>query len=240
MLFKKAPYYGTDGTGTTRVDIPKSYGRTVAWIPSIGDTFVDFHAESTHGEMEFHAWARGHWTMFFGHPQAYSPVCATEIAEMAELQPEFDARSVRILGLTQSEPQVERTWIEDVERVFNVEVAFPVVSDAHNRLAVAFGMVHPNSFRPLPVRKTFIIDDLLRIRWISEYPNALGRNTLEVLRAIDAMQIADREGLYAPSGWKPGQTMLLRPTLSDHEADENYGDRWRRLNDYIRTAVPKG
>ncbi|SEN33916.1 redoxin domain-containing protein [Palleronia pelagia] len=239
MFFRKSSsFFDGTGGGATEARVPAAYARQVLWLPGIGDIFADFSADSTFGRFEFHDWAKGQWTVVFGHPQANSAVCATEIAEFAAAQDDFDRRNVRLLGVTQSDIQTESAWIADIEGTFDVSVVFPVVADEGGKLARLMGMFHPNSVRPLPVRKTFILDETMRIRAIFEYPNAIGRSTHEILRVIDGMQIVDRDGLYAPANWEPGNTMVVPPTMSDEEAETGFAGRWLRVNAYLRTAVP--
>jgi peroxiredoxin (alkyl hydroperoxide reductase subunit C) len=45
------------------------------------------------------------------------------------------------------------------------------------------------------------VDDKDKIRIILYYPQELGRNMDEILRAVEAMQISDRYGVAMPANW---------------------------------------
>jgi peroxiredoxin (alkyl hydroperoxide reductase subunit C) len=52
-------------------------------IPRIGDQMPDFTAMTTQGEIVFSKWQGDDWVLMFSHPADFTPVCSTEIAELA-------------------------------------------------------------------------------------------------------------------------------------------------------------
>jgi len=176
-----------------RVDI-QTPGPTAegAWIPRIGETFPDLWADSTHGELEQHRWASGHYTVFFVHPSAYTPTSEIDVIDMARHQTEFDIRGCRVLGMTQSDPLTERMWIEEISAKHEVEVNFPIISDEDERIAQALGMNQHSAHSDVPICKTFIISPDLRISSIMEFPVVVPRSAMELVRIVDALQAARR------------------------------------------------
>lgn len=218
------------------VRVPAGYRKSVAWLPRIGDIVPDFVAKTTRGNLTFHDWAEGRWTLLFSHPAAFTPVCSTEIAALAADQDEFDARNVQILGMSGSSLDEQRIWDADLERIFKVQIRFPMAEDPTGELAATFGMVHEHESDALPMRKTLIIDPSLKVRMIFEYPMLVGRSTSETLRVIDALQANDKHGLATPSDWTPGDKLVFPPGTSDASATEHFGRNWRKLSDYLKVV----
>jgi hypothetical protein len=66
----------------------------------LGQIAPDFEQDSTRGRIRFHVWLGNSWGVLFSHPRDYTPVCTTELAEVARLKPEWDRRHVKPIGLT--------------------------------------------------------------------------------------------------------------------------------------------
>jgi alkyl hydroperoxide reductase subunit AhpC len=66
----------------------------------INDVAPNFEAETTGGPIRFHEWLGDSWCVLFSHPKDFTPVCTTELGYMAGLQPEFEKRNCKIIGLS--------------------------------------------------------------------------------------------------------------------------------------------
>ncbi|WP_158234123.1 redoxin domain-containing protein [Oceaniglobus indicus] len=209
---------------------------TNTWVPKIGDYFPNFWADSTQGDISFHKWAEGNWTVLFSHPCAFTPVCSSEMAEFAALKDEFRSRDVKVLGLTNSSHEDESRWLEDIERTFDVDIDFPVISDPDHMLSKSCGIYATESMPDYRIRKTFIIDPSLRIQMIFEYPVMVGRSTEELLRVIDALKMSAKHQVAMPCDWTAGKHCLVSSKFDDMQATALYGDNWFKVRDYLRVV----
>jgi alkyl hydroperoxide reductase subunit AhpC len=99
----------------------------------LGSIAPDFSAETTGGKIDsFHKWIGDSWTVLFSHPADFTPVCTTELGEVARRAPDFAARGVKLIGLSANGLDSHQKWIEDINevgaRVGPTDVRFPIVS----------------------------------------------------------------------------------------------------------------
>ena len=93
----------------------------------IGDTAPDFEADTTEGKIRFHDWIGNGWAVLFSHPKDFTPVCTTELGYMAKLQPEFDRRSTKIIGLSVDPVSSHAKWAADIAETQGQAPSFPMI-----------------------------------------------------------------------------------------------------------------
>lgn len=206
----------------------------------LGDTAPDFTADSTEGRIHFHDWMQGSWVLFFSHPADFTPVCTTELGELAKRKGEFDKRDVKLLGLSVDPVESHKRWMQDVKDVKGTGLNYPLLADPERRVAGLYGMIHPKADPKVTVRSVFIIDPKKTIRLTMTYPPSAGRNVDELLRVIDSLQLSDREKLATPVDWRPGADAIIVPSLSDEQARKLFPQGWNALKPYLRLVKPGG
>ena len=200
----------------------------------IGDTAPNFEIETTQGKIDFHDWAKGSWVFFFSHPADYTPVCTTEMGRTAQLAPEFEKRNVKPLGLSTDTVDAHKGWINDVNDTQNTLLEFPIVADQERKVAELYDMIHPGESQTATVRSVFIIDPEQKIRLTMTYPMTVGRNFAEILRVIDALQTTDSQEVACPADWVPGDRVIIRPTVSEEDAQKKFPQGYETLRPYLR------
>ncbi|MGH1357585.1 MAG: peroxiredoxin [Burkholderiaceae bacterium] len=200
----------------------------------IGDIAPNFTVDSTKGEIDFHAWAKGSWVFFFSHPADFTPVCTTEMGRTAQLAKEFAARGVKPLGLSTDTVPEHRKWINDVNDTQSTDLQFPIVADANREVAERYDMIHPGQSTTEAVRSVFIIDPTTQIRLMMTYPMNVGRNFDEILRVIDALQLADSRRIATPADWRPGDKVIIPPSIPNEEATDLFPQGWDEVRSYLR------
>lgn len=200
----------------------------------LGDTAPDFTEESTLGEISFHEWLGDSWGVLFSHPKTFTPVCTTELGEVARLKNEFEKRNAKVLGLSVDSVGDQKAWENDIEETQGQRVNFPMISDANSKVANLYGMIHPNANDTLTVRTVFVIDPAKKVRLMITYPASTGRNFAEILRAIDSLQLTDDYKVATPVNWQDGDDVIIVPKLSDEEAKARFPDGWEAKKPYLR------
>ncbi len=200
----------------------------------LGDIVPDFTQESTHGTIHFHEWIGDSWAVLFSHPKDFTPVCTTELGEVARLKPEFDKRNVKVIALSVDDVASHQGWIGDIEETQNVKMNFPILADPDRKVSNLYGMIHPNASDTLTVRSVFIIDPNKRLRLTLTYPASTGRNFEEILRVIDSLQLTDNYSVATPANWKDGDDCVVVPSISTEEAKVKFPKGIKELKPYLR------
>ena len=205
----------------------------------IGDTAPDFTADTTKGEISFHKWAADSWVFFFSHPADFTPVCTTEMGKTARLAQQFAARNTKPLGLSTDTVPEHLKWIEDVNDTQKTDLQFPIVADADLKVARLYDMIHPAQSDTAAVRSVFIIDPKQKIRLTMTYPMNVGRNFDEILRVIDALQLADRQRVATPADWRPGDKVIIPLSIIGDDAVKAFPQGWEAPRPYLRLTSVK-
>ncbi|MGE3745042.1 MAG: peroxiredoxin [Sphingomonadaceae bacterium] len=200
----------------------------------LGQIAPDFTQESTAGPIRFHKWLDDSWGVLFSHPKNFTPVCTTELGEVAKLAPEWERRNVKVLGLSVDPVEAHRKWEFDIEETQGQAVNFPMIADNDQRVSTLYGMIHPQSDPTVTVRSVFVIDPQKKVRLILTYPPSTGRNFAELLRAIDSLQLTDGNSVATPVNWDPGDPVIVSPKLSNEEASRLFPQGYRTLKPYLR------
>ena len=207
----------------------------------LGDTAPDFEADTTDGTLKFHEWMGDDWAVLFSHPADFTPVCTTELGEVARLKPEFDKRGVKVIGLSVDPLEDHRSWAGDIAETQGHALNFPLVADSDREIADLYGMIHPQADDSFTVRSVFVIGPDKKVKLTLTYPASTGRNFEEILRIIDSLQLTADHSVATPVNWQQGEDVIIVPSLSDEEAREKFAQGWEAVKPYLRvTPQPKG
>ncbi len=199
----------------------------------LGDIAPDFTAETTRGRICFHDYLGDSWGVLFSHPGDFTPVCTTELGAAAALKPAFDARNVKLLGLSVDSVESHHAWESDIGETQGTEMNFPVIADADGKVSDLYGMIHPGLNDTQTVRAVYVIDPAKKVQLILLYPMTTGRNFAEILRAIDALQVSAADPVATPADWVPGQDVIIGLAMNDDDARLRFPG-YRPVKPYLR------
>lgn len=183
-------------------------------IPLIGEVAPSFTAESTAGTINFPLDYGRNWKILFSHPQDFTPVCSSEILELANLQSEFDKLNTKLVVVSTDPIATHRDWKKALESLeykgrAPIKIKFPIVDDERLTVSKMYGMIHAPSNTTRDVRGVFVLDPDNVIQAIYFYPVNVGRSTEELLRTLTALQTAKKNNVLTPSDWQAGNDVLI-------------------------------
>ncbi len=202
----------------------------------IGETAPNFETETTEGKIDFHNWIGESWAFFFSHPADFTPVCTTEMGRTSQLSEEFTKRNVKPIGLSTDNVVEHKKWIADVNDTQNTALKFPIIADPDLKVARLYGMIHAAESETAAVRSVFIIDPNKKIRLTMTYPMNVGRNFDEILRVIDALQLGDNKKIATPADWRPGDDVIIPPSIDNEAAKSLFPQGWKEIRPYLRVT----
>jgi alkyl hydroperoxide reductase subunit AhpC len=203
----------------------------------------DFTAETTQGKINFHEWIGSGWAILFSHPKDFTPVCTTELGYMAKLKPEFDKRNTKIIGLSVDPVDNHAKWAKDIEETQGSAVTYPIIGDPKLKIAKLYDMLEEDeegeaasrtAADNATVRSVFIIGPDKKIKAMLVYPMSSGRNFDEVLRLLDSVQLTTKHTVATPVNWRPGQDVIIPPSITDEQAKSKFPQGWKTLKPYLR------
>ena len=213
---------------------------------AINSIAPDFTAETTQGTINFHDWIDESWAVLFSHPKDYTPVCTTELGEVARLKPEFDKRNTKVIGLSVDKVDDHSGWSKDIMDVSGHEVTFPMIGDYDLKVSKLYNMLPadaPDSCDGRTaadnqtVRTVYVIGPDKKIKLMIAYPMTTGRNFDEILRVIDSLQLTATHRVATPVNWKQGGDVIIVPAVSNEEAKQKYPAGWNTVLPYLRVVA---
>jgi len=215
----------------------------------LGHIAPDFEAETTTGDIKFHEWIGDSWAILFSHPGDFTPVCTTELGEVARLSKEFTKRGVKVIGISANGLSDHKKWIEDINsfgsKVAPTDVQFPIIADEDRKISTLYDMLDEQDATnrdakglPFTIRTVFVIDPKKIVRLMIAYPASTGRNFDEVLRVVDSLQIGDKNRITTPVNWQKGDDVIVHPSVTSEEAKVLFPDHTVHLP-YLRTTPLK-
>lgn len=200
----------------------------------LGDKAPNFKAQTQLGEVDFYEYLGNSWGILFSHPADYTPVCTTELGQVARLKDQFDKRNVKVIALSVDSVESHKGWINDINETQKTNVNYPIIADENRKVSELYDMIHPESLANATVRSVFVIGPDKTIKLTLTYPASTGRNFEEILRVIDSLQLTSDYQVATPVNWRFGEDTVILPTIPDDEAEKKFPKGFRKIRPYLR------
>lgn len=191
-------------------------------MPLLGDKFPEMEVQTTRGKMNLPGDLSGKWFVLFSHPADFTPVCTTEFIAFQNRYDKFKALNCELVGLSVDQVFAHIKWEQWIKENMDTEIQFPIIADTGD-VAKELGLIHPGKGTNT-VRAVFIVDAESKIRIMLYYPQELGRNMDEILRAVEGMQVSDKNGVAMPANWPKNEILndhVIIPPATDVDMAED-------------------
>ncbi len=206
----------------------------------LGDDAPNFTAETTEGDVDLYDYLGDSWGLLFSHPADFTPVCTTELGELAKRKGEFDSRHVKLIGLSVDPLESHQRWAPDIADVKGTALNYPLIADPDRKVAELYDMIHPAMNEKLTVRSVFIIGPDKKVKLIITYPATTGRNVDELLRVIDSLQLTSDYSVATPVNWEQGGDVIIATSVTDEAAKEKFPQGFKAEKPYLRWVSQPG
>lgn len=207
--------------------------QNVFTMPRIGDPAPDFKAMTTQGMIQFSEFIKDSWVILFSHPADFTPVCTTEMTGFALREDEFTKLNTKLIGLSIDSIHSHVAWVNNVREKMGILMKFPIIADIDMKVSKLYGMLQPGESETAAVRAVFFIDPNGKIRLIMYYPLNVGRNMDEIMRALLALQAADKYKVALPLNWQPGEKAIVPPPKTIAEMEERLKSDYEMIDFYL-------
>ena len=197
-------------------------------IPLIGEKAPAFTGESTMGTINFPEDFGSNWKLILSHPADFTPVCSSELLELAYMQEEFKALDVDLILVSTDLLSNHQLWIRGIEEIIQKDrdsfhkIDFPLIDDYNLVISRKYGMLHSSSSsgnKLKDIRGVFLVDPSNIIRYIQFLPMEIGRNLNDIKRTVMALQTSDKNRVLTPVNWEPGDDVLIYGSKADAQSN---------------------
>jgi peroxiredoxin (alkyl hydroperoxide reductase subunit C) len=206
-----------------------TYSQQNTRVPVLGEKAPSFTVPTTNGTITFPKDFGRSWKILFSHPADFTPVCSSEILELAFMEEEFNKLNARFLVLSVDSVDRHNDWKKSMEEIDyqgrgRVKINVPMAADRQYRVSRQYGMIHDASSDKKTVRGVFIIDPDNVIQSIVYYPMTVGRSMEEIKRLLIALQTVAGKEISTPANWEPGNDVFIhfKPTPEEMK-DADHG-----------------
>ncbi len=193
--------------------------------PYIGQFAPSFKALTTLGTINFPDDYFTKWKILFSHPADFTPVCTSEIIELATKQEDFIKLNTALIVISTDGLNSHIEWVKSIESIVfkdkeSVKIKFPIVADVNTEISKQYNLLRKDVSERKDMRAVIFIDPNNKIRAILNYPENIGRNISEIERILVALQTADKMEILTPANWKSGDDVLIPSPKSMEESEK--------------------
>ena len=123
-------------------------------------------------------------------------------------------------------------WMYDIYCRIGIVLPFPIIADRNGEIARKYGMIASDVSKTETVRNVYIKNKKGIIRVILVYPLNVGRWIPEILRTVQALQMADCANASTPANWRPGDPVIEKSPKTFSQLQERVMENENENNSF--------
>jgi len=125
---------------------------SIAWAaPKVGQMAPSFELQDQNFETHALEDYRGQWIVLYFYPKADTPGCTTEACEFRDNIFAYEALGAAVIGVSLDDVSSQKEFAE------KYHLPFPLLSDARQKVASAYGVLERFGTMAVASRQTFLI-----------------------------------------------------------------------------------
>lgn len=142
----------------------------------------------------------------------------------------FKNLNTELLGLSIDSNPSHLAWIYDIYCRTGIKISFPIIADRNGEIARKYGMISNDISSTETVRNVFVIDDKGIVRTILIYPMNIGRFIPEIIRIVQALQMADCSNGSTAANWLPNQPVIVPIPKTYEQLEDRVEEIYKNRN----------
>ena len=119
----------------------------------------------------------------------------------------------------------------------DVTINFPILTDTTGEMSKKLGVVPPEftiEARDFRYDTVLVVDMDMNVRIAMQYPCSVGRNIYEIIRSLDAIQLAIYNQIVTPTNWKINDDVFIEPDVTSEAAKDLFPLGFHEIKPYFR------
>lgn len=146
----------------------------------------EFTTNSTRGKVTLSFLENNNWHVLFSYKEDFYSIATAEMILFQNNIQNFQKMNTEVIAISTGNLLSHQAWVNEIYRLYGVEITFPIIEDPIGEIARKYGMVSKEANNCV-TSNVVIVDNTGIVRCVFEYPTEIERNVYEILRVLKCL-----------------------------------------------------